>query len=179
MSTSDDYQGILVYSEFDDKVGPVVRAHYPETLYPDELKLLASMSMPNVGQQTSLDIAESTGFHVFQISESKVVCSYYKFLRGNIKTLTGASLVSISFVTERLINPFRFKPFLELVLTPMFRVVVDSKVLRQIVDAVTSTGMIDKEITARGPSVRVKARIIQDIELPMFYYELEKDLGKI
>jgi hypothetical protein len=61
----------------------------------------------------------------------------------------------------------------------MFRVVVDSKVLRQIVDAVTSTGMIDKEITARGPSVRVKARIIQDIELPMFYYELEKDLGKI
>jgi hypothetical protein len=93
--------------------------------------------------------------------------------------LTGASLVSISFVTERLINPFRFKPFLELILTPLFRIVVDSKTLRQIVDEFTSTGMIDKEITARGPSVRVKARIIQDNELPIFYYELEKDLGKI
>ena len=179
MSSSEDYQGILVYSEFDGKVGPVVRAHYPETLYPDELKLLASMSMPNVGQQTNLELAESTGFLVFQISESKFVASYYKFLRGNIKTLTGASLVSISFVTERLVNPFRFKPFLELVLTPLFRVVVDSKVLRQIVDAVTSTGMIDKEVTAKGPSIYVKGRIIQDSELPVFFYELEKDLGRI
>ena len=179
MSSSDDYQGILVYSEFDGKAGPVVRAHYPETLFAEELKLLASMSMPNVVQQTNLDIAESSGFHIFQISNAQIVCSYYKFLTGGVKTLTGASLVSLSFITERVVNPFRFKPFLELVLSPLFRIVVDSKVLRQIVEAVTSTGMIDKEISTKGPTVRVKARIIQDSELPTFYHELEKNLGRL
>ncbi len=179
MSSAEDYQGILVYAEFDGKVGPVVRAHFPETLYPDELKLLASMSMPNVGQQTNLDLAETSGFQIFSLDNSKVVYCYYKFLTGGVKTLTGASLVSLSFVTERLVNPFRFKPFLELILSPLFRVVVDSKVLRQIIEAVTSTGMIDKEISSKGPGVRVKARIIQDSELPMFYYELEKNLGRI
>ncbi len=179
MSTGEDYQGILVYSEFDGKIGPVVRAHHPETLYPDELKLLASMSMPNVGQQTNLDLAETSGFQIFTLDNSKVVYCYYKFLTGGVKTLTGASLVSLSFVTERLINPFRFKPFLELVLSPLFRVVVDSKVLRQIIESVASTGMIDKDISSKGPAIRVKARIIQDSELPLFYYELEKNLGRL
>ena len=41
--SSETFKGILVYSEFDGKVGPVVRAHYPETLDTYDLKRLASM----------------------------------------------------------------------------------------------------------------------------------------
>ena len=178
MSTSDEYQGIIVYSEFDTKAGPVVRAHYPETLFPEELKRLAAMSMPSIGSQDEFD-EEGSGFVVFQLSESRIVCSYYKFLRGTVRTLTGASLVAISYVTDRIVNPFRFKPFLELILTPLFRIVVDSKTLKQIHQAITATGIIDKEISVKGPPIRVKARVIQDNELPVFYYELEKDLGRV
>jgi len=138
---------------------------------------------------------------VFQLSETQVVSRSFKFLRGSVRTLTGASLVSLSFVTERLINPFRFKPFLELVLTPLFLIVVDSKTLKQIMQAVTETGIIDKEISVKGPliimeavvetgiidkeisvkgpPIRVKARVIQDSELPLYFIELEKDLGRI
>ena len=176
--SSEKYEGILVYSEFDGKVGPVVRAHYPETLYPEDLKRLAAMCMPSLGQRDDI-MEEGSGFLVFQLSETQVVSSYFKFLRGSVRTLTGASLVSLSFVTERLINPFRFKPFLELVLTPLFRIVVDSKTLKQIMEAVVETGIIDREISVKGPPIRVKARVIQDSELPLYFIELEKDLGRI
>ncbi len=61
----------------------------------------------------------------------------------------------------------------------MFRIVVESKTLKQIVDAVENTGIIDKEISVKGPPIRVKARVIQDNELPVYFYELEKDLGRV
>ena len=176
--SSEKYDGILVYSEFDGKVGPVVRAHYPETLHPEELKRLAAMCMPSLGQRDDI-MEEGSGFLVFQLSETHVVSSSFKFLRGSVRTLTGASLVSLSFVTERIINPFRFNPFLELVLTPLFRIVVDSKALKQITEAVTETGIIDKEISVKGPPIRVRARVIQDSELPSYFIELERDLGRV
>ncbi|MHA1227155.1 MAG: hypothetical protein ACTSPV_10480 [Candidatus Hodarchaeales archaeon] len=171
------FEGILCYCEFDSKLGSVVRAVYPENvLEEEELHRLASQSMPQFGQS---DEQLTSGFSVFQISEEKIAISHYKFLRGSVRTLTGAYLVSISFVTEQITNPFRFKPFLELILTPLFRVVVDAKTLKQIYEAFTNNGIIDKELSVRGPPIRVKARIISENELPVYYYELEKDLGKI
>ena len=52
--SSERFEGIIAYSEFDGKVGPVVRAHYPESLFPDDLKRLAAMCMPSLGQQTDI-----------------------------------------------------------------------------------------------------------------------------
>jgi hypothetical protein len=176
--SSEKFDGILVYSEFDGKEGPVVRAHYPETLNQQDMKQLAGMCMPGFGQQSDIS-NKGSGFVAFQLSDTLVVSSFYKYLRGSVTTLTGASLVSISIVTEKLTNPFRYKPFLELILTPLFRTVVDSKILKQIYEAVTSTGIIDKEISVKGPPIRIKARIIHDNELPMHFYELEKDLGRV
>ena len=174
-----EFQGTLVYCEFDPKKGPTIRAMYPEDLAPEEMKRIPPMSMPGMGQQDEFFDESGAGFTVFQVSEERVVASFYKFLRGGVRTLSGSSITSISFVTEHTVNPFRFKPFLELILTPLFRVVVDKKTLKQIHDSISTSGMIDKELSVKGPPIHVKARVIGDLELPVYYVELGKELGRV
>ncbi|MFX1282886.1 MAG: hypothetical protein ACFFB5_04490 [Promethearchaeota archaeon] len=177
--SNNEFEGTLVYSEFDEKAGPVIRAIYPNNLYPEEIKRIAAMSMPGIGQQDEFFDVDGAGFTVFQVSEQRIVYSFYKFLRGGVRTLSGASIASLSFVTEQTINPFRFKPFLGIVLTSLFRIVVDANTLKQIYDGLSQTGIIDKQVSVKGPPIRVRARIIQENELPVYYIELEKDLGRL
>lgn len=173
-----DFEGILAYCEFDQQTGPTIRAIYPDDLFPEEVKRISAMSMPNIGTQDDFFDEDGAGYTVFQISSSRVACSSYKFLRGGVTTLTGAKLVSISFITEVTVNPFRYKPFLDLILTSLFRIVVDNKTLKQIYESFSEAGVIDKELSVRGPPIRIKARVIADIELPLYYVELEKNLGR-
>ncbi len=177
--SNEEFSGALAYSEFDSRLGPVVRAYYPDILSDTELKRIAAMSMPNVGQMDDYEEEKDMSFSVFQISSNKLACSYFRFLRGGVRTLTGSNLVSLSYITERTVNPFRMKPFLELILTSLFRVVVDTKTLKQIYKGFKTGGIIDKKISVKEPALTVKARIIQEKELPMFFWELEKDLGRV
>lgn len=94
-----EFQGTLVYCEFDPKKGPKIRAMYPEDLAPEEMKRIPPMSMPGMGQQDEFFDESGAGFTVFQVSEERVVASFYKFLRGGVRTLSGSSIASISFVT--------------------------------------------------------------------------------
>ena len=173
------FQGTLVYSEFDEKTGPTIRALYPDNLFPEEVKRIPAMSMPGIGQQDEFFDETGAGFTVFQVSDTRIVCSFYKFLRGGVRTLTGSSIASLAFVTEQTINPFRFKPFLGLVLTTLFRVVVNNKTLKQIYSGLSESGMIDKQLDVKGPPIRVRARVLDETELPVYYVELEKELGRL
>jgi hypothetical protein len=173
-----DFEGVLAYCEFDQQSGPTIRAVYPNDLFPEEEKRISAISMPNIGTQDEFFDEDGAGYTVFQISSSRVACSSYKFLRGGVTTLTGAQLVSISFVTEVTMNPFRYKPFLDLILTSLFRIVVDTKTLKQIYESFSDTGFIDKELSVRGPPIRVKAKVLSDYELPLYYVDLEKNLGR-
>lgn len=66
-----------------------------------------------------------------------------------------------------------------MILTSLFRVVADKKTLKQIHEAISTSGMIDKELSVKGPPIRVKARVIGDLELPVYYVELGKELGRV
>ena len=175
--------GTFIYAEFDNKEGPVIRAYYSppgKDLLDEEIRRVKLFSIPQMGQ---IGEVYESGLFVFVVSEDKICISVYRYLSGKVRTLTGASLASLSFVTEQTINPFRLKPFLESLMRPLFRIVVNNEILKQIYEAIQAStdGKIYVENKKAKVPVRITARLPALSEIPDSYWllnEQSRELGK-
>lgn len=175
--------GTFIYAEFDNKEGPVIRASYSppgKDLLEEEIRRVKLFSIPQMGQ---IGEVYESGLFVFVVSEEKICISVYKYLSGRVRTLTGASLASLSFVTEQTINPYRLKPFLESLMRPLFRIVVNDEILKQIYEGIQTSqdGKIDVEYRKSKFPVRITARLPALNEIPDSYWLLNEQsnvLGK-
>ncbi|MFX0094575.1 MAG: hypothetical protein ACFFBD_22765 [Candidatus Hodarchaeota archaeon] len=165
-----EIDGTFVYVEFDEREGPRARAWYPGNLTKDEINLLAVYSIPLRGQIGEI---RDSGLSLFQLDEKRTSISFYKYLIGSVRTLTGAQLAALCFVTETTINPFRLQPFMIKILKALFRTVVDNRVLKAIYDEMRREefGTVNVEIKSNVP-IRVKAKILKQDELPKYFEEL-------
>lgn len=162
----------LVYSEVDQMGNPVIRASYPDIENEVE-KIIGLRSVP-YGEEGE----KKTMFSAYYIDYEHFGISMFKHF-STAKTLTGSSVACLTWVSQYIINPLILKPFLENLLHTLLRVKVDRNILKSMVEGIKqSQGILKISIKHSNTLMRFSARIIPTAELPEFFDELDRSLGK-
>ncbi|MHA2366320.1 MAG: hypothetical protein ACXAC7_20355 [Candidatus Hodarchaeales archaeon] len=117
-------------------------------------------------------------FSVYLADPEHLAISYFKYFT-RARTLTGSPAACLTWISKVALNPLILKPFLDMILTPLLRVRVDSNILKLMVSEISqSQGNFKKTIKHANTTLQFSARIPPEDDLPEYFEDLERDLSK-